>query len=577
MTASTTSAPLSVWTGTRPRWFGWAVKTAAAVSALAATAAAGRVLVAVAVEQVVDGSFSIAPPVILTGAFLLGALAAGGTHYVVAVRLARWIERRLSAVRLRTLRALHRLSPGEVRGNRRSMRERLSAEVDGLSCYARWDGRALPAGLAQLGLSAAVMTAYSARVTFMVLAGSLSLAFLVRRAERRLVRARAAASARDDELARISRGVLLMAAFNRATDARRRAEQEVDTAMSSRDEAALRAVRASAALTGLRELSVGTVIGFAVVGALTAGLPAGQTVALALLAATAAQPVLSLAGVVAEAHRAADRVAQLKRPLVMPRVDDPGVNGRALPDGPFDVRFESVSSAGADGSGLRAVSLTIPAGRVVALLGPPGSGHPVVADLVTRIADPTDGRVLMGGVPLTDVRFDSLRRRVLALPRNGFIVSGTVADNIRLGLPDASDDDVYRACSDLGLDKWLSGLEGGLRARVGRDGHRLSTAERYLVALARAYVNRPDVLVVSDGYGGDPAMQERIDQALTVACRGRTTILITHRPNSAKIADEVMVFDGGRLVERGTYATLSQDPDTAYARLHLSRALAAQP
>ncbi|GFJ92591.1 multidrug ABC transporter ATP-binding protein [Phytohabitans rumicis] len=557
----------------RTQWSTWLARLFVVGGLAAGAAAAGRVVVAIVVELVVDHRVPLGAAGSLAASVMLVLAAGGATAYLLSVRLSEWTERKLAAVRDRTLSAVRALTPAQVRQHRRALLDRLAAEVDGVSCYVRWDNYALPAAVVQVLFTTIAMLVYSPLITIATYAGLAPLVVGARLVERRLANARTRATAKDEQLAVVSRAVLLTAPMHRAAAARRAAEQRIDEALRARDEAAVAAVRASAALTGLREFSVAVAVALAVGTGLALSiegrLEIGRAIAVALLAVTLVHPAQAIAGAIGEARQAADGLRRLDAPL--PGVRDPGADGVALPPGPVGIRFESVCCDTGGGRRLAEVDLDIPAGRLMAFVGTPGAGHPAVADLLTRIADPDAGRVLLGGVPLTRVPFASLRPRVLSLPRNGFVIAGTVADNIRLGLPGVTDAQVAGACADLGLTGWLDELDRGMHTLVGRgrDRHTLSAAEQYLVALAHAYLYRPDVMVVTDCTDDDPVLRARIDQAFAVVARGRTTILITHRPAAARAADEVAVFANGRLVERGTYARLSADPDSAYARLHL--------
>jgi putative ABC transport system ATP-binding protein len=168
------------------------------------------------------------------------------------------------------------------------------------------------------------------------------------------------------------------------------------------------------------------------------------------------------------------------------------------------------------------------------------------------------------------VRFSSLRQRIVMVPQDGFLFDASLADNIRYGRLDATDDDILLALTELGLADWFDGLPRGLATAVGQRGESLSAGERQLVALARAYVADPDLLVLDEATSAvDPATEVRLQRALEGLTRGRTALSIAHRLSTAEAADEVIVFDGGEVVERGPHADLV-DRSGVYARLHAS-------
>jgi ATP-binding cassette, subfamily B, bacterial len=184
--------------------------------------------------------------------------------------------------------------------------------------------------------------------------------------------------------------------------------------------------------------------------------------------------------------------------------------------------------------------------------------------------DPVSGRVLVDGVDRRQVRFSSLRARIVMVPQDGFLFEGTIADNVRFGRPGTSDPDIVLALTELGLLDWLEGLPHGLDTEVGQRGEQLSAGERQLVALARAYLADPDLLVLDEATSSvDPATEVRIARALEGLTRGRTALTIAHRMSTAEAADDVIVFDAGRVVERGRHRDLV-DAGGVYARLHTS-------
>jgi ATP-binding cassette, subfamily B, bacterial len=179
--------------------------------------------------------------------------------------------------------------------------------------------------------------------------------------------------------------------------------------------------------------------------------------------------------------------------------------------------------------------------------------------------------VLIDEVPIDTVAFASLRSRVVMVPQDGALFDGTVADNVRHGRPGASEADLDLAFLELGLADWVEELPRGLHTIVGERGAGLSAGERQLVALARAYVANPDLLVLDEATSAvDPATEVRLQRALAGLASGRTTVTIAHRLSTAEQADEVLVFDRGRVVQRGPHDELVRDRDGIYAGLHRS-------
>jgi putative ABC transport system ATP-binding protein len=249
-------------------------------------------------------------------------------------------------------------------------------------------------------------------------------------------------------------------------------------------------------------------------------------------------------------------------------VADP-IDGVALPDCPLDLQFEGVRFRYPTGDDvLRDVTVSISAGARVAVVGETGSGKTTFAKLATRLLDPADGAITIAGVPIDHVRFDSLRSRVAYVPQEGFLFDGTIADNVRYGKPGATDEGVRAAIADLGLLEWVDSLTDGIGTRVGERGSNLSAGERQLVAIVRAWIANPDLLVLDEATSAvDPALEVQIRRAIDRLTAGRTSVTVAHRLSTAEASDTVLVFDAGRLVERGPHRELVL-AGGVYADLH---------
>jgi len=203
------------------------------------------------------------------------------------------------------------------------------------------------------------------------------------------------------------------------------------------------------------------------------------------------------------------------------------------------------------------VDLTIAAGETVAFVGPTGAGKSTLAKLVTRFYDPTAGRVLIDGHDLRDVTMRSLRRQLGVVPQEPFLFAGTIGDNIAFARPDATDEEIHEAVDKVGLTDVVARVPQGLDTVVHERGQTLSSGERQLIALARAFLAHPRVLVLDEATSNlDLQSETKIEAALDVLLENRTAILIAHRLSTAMRADRIVVVDDGRIAEVGSHAEL---------------------
>jgi ATP-binding cassette, subfamily B, bacterial len=445
--------------------------------------------------------------------------------------------------------------------------------------------------LGQLLLATAVMFAYSWQLALVVIVTIAPLGAVLRWFQRRLTAAYHLVRQRvGSVLSAVSESVM-GAAVIRAYGIEERTDRRVAHAIDRQLGAAYRAGKLSAVMFSSGELFAAVATAGAIAVGVVLGvdgqLTVGQLVAFMFLVNLFVGPVQVATEVLDQVQTAIAGWRRVLDVLDLPadvadpaRRDDGGVE---LPPGPIGVRYEGVSFAYAIRGGeelgptvLDDLDLEIPPQTRVAVVGETGSGKTTFAKLLTRLADPTEGRILLSGVPLDDVRFSSLRRRVVMVPQDDFLFDTTIEDNVRFGRPGASRDDILLAFVELGLADWLEGLPDGLSTRVGERGEHLSVGERQLVALARAYVANPDLLVLDEATSAvDPATEVRLQRALEGLTRGRTALAIAHRLSTAEQADEVLVFDAGRLVQRGPHAVLVEEPGV-YQRLHASWSAQAQ-
>jgi putative ABC transport system ATP-binding protein len=553
----------------------------AATLALALVATAGRIVVPIAVQQTIDRGLTGSAGVDLDFVrwicliAVVALVVTAWSAYAMNVRLFRASEAGLATLRTKAFRHVHDLSVLTQNTERRgSLVARVTTDVDTLSQFVQWGGILMIVSVGQLIVATVIMAIYSWQLTLLVWFCFLPLFVLLRHFQRIVSAAYSVVRERVGiMLGAISESVVGAQAV-RAYAIEQRTQARIDEAVENHRSAAVRAQRLVALTFSTGEVIAGIANAAVVVVGVLLGVAGditlGKLLAFLFLVTLFVGPVQVGTEVLNEAQNA---VAGWRRVLGVvdtpADVADPGPDGVVLPRGPIDVRFENVSYAYPGGpTVLHDLTVDIPPRSRIAVVGETGSGKTTFAKLLTRLMDPATGRVLVDGVDLRDIRFDSLRDRVVMVPQEGFLFDDTVGANIRYGRPGASDEDVTLALTELGLADWLDGLPSGLDTRVGQRGESLSAGERQLVALARAYLADPDLLVLDEATSAvDPATEVRLARALEGITRGRTAVTIAHRLSTAEAADEVFVFDDGRLVQRGPHRELVARGGV-YGRLH---------
>ncbi len=541
---------------------------------LALFGAAGRVTIPVVMQQAIDNGI-VGAEVRVGYIFRLCAVAA--TVVIIAAvsqrtavyRLGSSAEEGLYGLRVRLFDHIHRLSLAAHNDERRgALVARVTSDIETLTMFFAWGGLAWMLNLSLMFVVACVMLAYDwvlAMVAFTVVA---PLILVLRLVQKRLMRAYDGVRTNNAGMLSLISETVSGVETLQAYDAVEPALFRVEEATAKRSKTSIRAGVIGAFLFPSGEVfsvfTVAAVVGIGVWRGEAAGLSAGALVGFMFLTYRFLEPIAEFTEVIDQTQTAVAGLRRVLGILDTPIGPPPATDPVELPIGQLGISLSEVAFSYAPREEevaptqvLSALTLNIPPAQHVALVGESGSGKTTIARLVARLADPTSGRVVIGGVNLKHVANDDLRRRLTVVPQEPFLFADTISYNLRFAKPEAPDSELWHAVEQLGLEDWVRALPHGLETQVGQRGQALSAGERQIVALLRASLVKPDVLILDEATSSVDALTEvRLARALQRLATGRTTISIAHRLSTAARADRVIVLAAGKVVEDGSHEML---------------------
>ena len=479
------------------------------------------------------------------------------------LRLVRSSSIGLSDLRTMTFDHLLRQSVLHVQAERRgNLVSRVTSDVTTLQEFMEWGGVSLVVASSQVLLATSVMFYYQWRLALISVVGVSMYLFLMRWFQRILRRNYDSVRVEVGRSLGVLSESISAIPVVRAYGVEEETQDRVAEALESRFQREFRTNWFGNSLFSSAEIFAGSLTAAVVIGGVligvAEGMTAGELIAFFFLTNLLIEPLQIVVETLEFSQSAASGLRRVLEVLDSEiEIQDPE-NPEDLPADGLSVTFDGVRFAyDTGGDVLEDVSVTIENGSRIAVVGETGSGKTTFAKLLVRLLDPSEGTIRVGGVPLDSVPLAQLRSRVAFVPQEGFLFDDTIANNVRYGRPGATDAEVFTAFHELDLGDWLAALPAGLETQVGERGGAMSAGERQLVALVRAWIGSPDLLVLDEATSAvDPSLDVALRHAMERLTRGRTSVTIAHRLATAENAEKVLVFDNGRLVEEGRHNDL---------------------
>ena len=492
------------------------------------------------------------------------------------LRLVEMTEGTLFDLRIKAFEHVHRLSIAEHNRSRLGTTvARVTSDVEQLAKFFEWGGMSwIINGTLLIGI-VIVMTAVSWQLTIVALLAFLPVLPLVKWIQKRQLAAYSMLRTRVGETFGEFSEAISGGQTIRLYGLQKNAKKKLFNAIEIQYKARMKAVRFFAVLFTLGDVFGAVALSSITVAAVTQHqnweLELGQVLAFVFLVTLMTGPIGHLSEILDQTQIALAGWEKILNLLETPiEISEPS-NGKTLQDGPVSVHAANLSFAYRNGDNvLQDINVSIPAGIKVAIVGETGSGKTTFAKLLVRLADPSSGSLKLNNVEMRNVDPQSRRRAARMVPQDGFLFNTDVQTNILYGKPSATEAEVVTAVQSLGLEEWVDLLPDGINTRVGERGELLSVGERQVVALIRAQLADPGLLILDEATSSvDPRTEKALTRALYRLAEGRTTISIAHRLSTAENADLILVFDAGKLVEQGSHTELL-GMKKKYANLHAS-------
>ena len=492
------------------------------------------------------------------------------------LRLVEMTEGTLFDLRIKAFEHVHRLSIAEHNRSRLGTTvARVTSDVEQLAKFFEWGGMSwIINGTLLIGI-VIVMTAVSWQLTIVALLAFLPVLPLVKWIQKRQLAAYSMLRTRVGETFGEFSEAISGGQTIRLYGLQKNAKKKLFNAIEIQYKARMKAVRFFAVLFTLGDVFGAVALSSITVAAVTQHqnweLELGQVLAFVFLVTLMTGPIGHLSEILDQTQIALAGWEKILNLLETPiEISEPS-NGKTLQAGPVSVHATNLSFAYRNGDNvLQDINVAIPAGIKVAIVGETGSGKTTFAKLLVRLADPSSGSLKLNNVEMQNVDPQSRRRAARMVPQDGFLFNTDVQTNILYGKPSATEAEVVTAVQSLGLEEWVDLLPDGINTRVGERGELLSVGERQVVALIRAQLADPGLLILDEATSSvDPRTEKALTRALYRLAEGRTTISIAHRLSTAENADLILVFDAGKLVEQGSHTELL-GMKKKYANLHAS-------